>query len=105
MADEAGKNRSIEGLRAVAIIYTLIHHLAIPTGHIPKLSIYLSQFGSFYVGVDLFFVISGFVITRSLCSSVTEFQVSRWRLMAAFWLKRVFRLLPLASDLRLHMLP
>lgn len=96
MGGESGKNSQIEVLRAVAIVYTLVHHLAIPTGHIPKLSIYIAQLGSFHIGVDLFFVISGFVITRSLCGSVMEFQVSRWRLMMAFWLKRVFRLLPLA---------
>lgn len=96
MAGELGKNSLIEMLRATAIVYTLVHHLAIPTGHIPTVYIYIGQLGLFHIGVDLFFVISGFVITRSLCGSEMEFQVSRWRLMMAFWLKRVFRLLPLA---------
>ena len=79
MAVGEGKNSQTELLRAVAITYTLFHHLAIATGHLPQLHLYVAKFGMFHIGVDLFFVISGFVITLSLSRSVTEFQISRWR--------------------------
>jgi peptidoglycan/LPS O-acetylase OafA/YrhL len=96
MAGAADKNSQIEVLRAVAVVYTLFHHLPIVLGPLPKYWGWLYRNADFSTGVDLFFVISGFVITRSLCNSVADFQASRWRLMVAFWLKRVFRLLPLA---------
>ena len=96
MAGETDKNSQIEMLRAVAIVYTLIHHLPIVLGPLPKYFDGLYKNADFSIGVDLFFVISGFVITRSLGHSVAEFEAPRWRLMVAFWLKRVFRLLPLA---------
>jgi len=64
MASEAFKNSDIEMLRAVAIVYTLIHHLPIGGSHLPKYFGWLYRNADFSVGVDLFFVISGFVITR-----------------------------------------
>lgn len=42
----------IDGLRAVAVISVIAYHLGVP------------GFGGGYVGVDVFFVISGFLITR-----------------------------------------
>ena len=44
---------SIEGMRAVAVLVVLLSHLDIPA------------FEGGYLGVDLFFVISGFIITRN----------------------------------------
>lgn len=96
MTGEPVKNVQIEALRAVAIVYTLVHHLPIAIGHLPDFYYWLYKYTSFHIGVDLFFVISGFVITLSLCNSVEKTKAAKWRLMLAFWLKRVFRLLPLA---------
>lgn len=70
----------IDGLRAVAIILVLIYHGG------------LSWFPAGFVGVDVFFVISGFLITTIIHHSLTnehfsfiEFYNRRlWRLQPAF---------------------
>jgi len=48
------------------------------------------------VGVDLFLVISGFVITGSILESTRRSAAPRKALMFSFWIKRIFRLLPAA---------
>ena len=45
-------NISIDSLRAVAVMAVVLNHLG------------LKSFSSGYLGVDLFFVISGYVITK-----------------------------------------
>ncbi len=50
----------------------------------------------FSIGVDVFFVISGFVITRSLSNSFSSSDEPRFSIVVAFWIKRIFRLLPAA---------
>ena len=69
----------IDGLRAVAIVLVVGYHALIPGFH-----------GGF-VGVDVFFVISGFLITRNLLSEST--RTGRVALMT-FWAKRIRRLVP-----------
>ena len=68
---------AIDGLRAVAVIAVMLYHLGfswIPGG---------------FLGVDLFFVISGYVITRLLLDSI---QRSGGLDLRAFYLARVRRL-------------
>ncbi|MEY3714649.1 MAG: hypothetical protein RJB59_452 [Actinomycetota bacterium] len=70
---------SVDGLRAVAVIAVLLYHLGIdwiPGG---------------FLGVDLFFVISGYVITGLILDSITRSGTLDLR---AFYLSRVRRLLP-----------
>ena len=70
---------AIDGLRAVAVIAVMLYHLGfkwIPGG---------------FLGVDLFFVISGYVITRLLLDSI---QRSGGLDLRAFYIARVRRLLP-----------
>jgi len=70
---------AIDGLRAVAVIAVMLYHLGftwIPGG---------------FLGVDLFFVISGYVITRLLLDSI---QRSGGLDLRAFYAARVRRLLP-----------
>lgn len=79
----------IEGLRAVAVLLVVLYHakLAGMTGG--------------YVGVDVFFVISGFLITRQLF----ETQQLRGRVhLAEFYLRRIKRLLPAAVVVTLAVL-
>lgn len=72
----------VEGLRAVAILGVVASHAGIP----------FLRGG--YVGVDVFFVISGFVITRMLIAELDDSgTISLWR----FYARRVRRLLPLAA--------
>jgi peptidoglycan/LPS O-acetylase OafA/YrhL len=68
----------IDGLRALAVLAVVFYH---------------SRFGWFrggYFGVDIFFVISGFVITRRVLSDLDTGQFS----MAQFYRRRIRRILP-----------
>lgn len=71
----------IQALRALAVTTVLAYHLA------------PSRFPGGYVGVDVFFVISGFLITGHLLRELD--RTGRVRL-AAFWARRAKRLLPAA---------
>lgn len=98
MTSEAGpsrKNNDIEVLRAFAILYTIVLHLRVL---LPADSAFLIPltYLDLSVGVDLFLVISGFVITSSLIESTRRTAASRRPLMFSFWIKRIFRLLPAA---------
>src|SRR5882724_1368131 len=81
---QENKLSEIQVLRAVAIVMVLVHHFSLIWTLIepfPRLT------SPFYAGVELFFVISGFVVTRSIFegSGSTAFQ---------FVIRRVFRLYP-----------
>jgi peptidoglycan/LPS O-acetylase OafA/YrhL len=69
--------RDIDGLRAVAVLAVLIYHfnIGLPGG---------------FTGVDVFFVISGFVIANSIISDTIERRFS----IANFYFKRVRRIFP-----------
>ncbi len=70
---------AIDGLRAVAILSVLIYHLR--PGWLP---------GGF-VGVDIFFVVSGFVVTASL----VHLRFDRLGgLLAYFYARRIVRIVP-----------
>jgi len=74
--------RDVEGLRAVAVGLVLLWHAGIP--FVP---------GGF-VGVDVFFVISGFLITGII---VTEIERTGRLSLVGFYAKRAKRLLPAAA--------
>lgn len=72
--DHGGFIPGIEGMRALAVLMVLLFHLDV------------HFLGGGYLGVDLFFVISGFIITRNILSdqergrfSLREFYVRRFR--------------------------
>ena len=70
---------AIDGLRAIAVIAVILYHLGI------------SWIPGGFLGVDLFFVISGYVITRLLLDSIQE----RGGLdLRSFYMARIRRLLP-----------
>ncbi|MFI5960409.1 acyltransferase family protein [Cryptosporangium sp. NPDC051539] len=74
-----GYRPALDGLRAVAVLAVLVYHLGaswLPGG---------------FLGVDLFFVLSGFLITTLLL----EEWSARGRIdLGTFWLRRARRLLP-----------
>ena len=84
--DEAESGRrfrpDIEGLRAVAIVAVLLCHAGVPF------------LAGGYVGVDVFFVISGFLITRLL---VGELDRTGTISLRGFYARRAKRLLPLSA--------
>ncbi|HTV84702.1 MAG TPA: acyltransferase [Dyella sp.] len=93
-------NTDIECLRALAVIGVVIHHMQ---GNLfyPNLPLLtrLSQYVQTWCGVDLFFAISGFVIARSLLpplAAASGNMSTQWQVIAAFWIRRAWRLLPSA---------
>jgi peptidoglycan/LPS O-acetylase OafA/YrhL len=90
------KNPEIEVLRAVAVLFVIFHHRAQLSFDYELLPSFLAQSLSFWSGVDLFFVISGFVITRSLCDLLLPSSGDRARILKRYAIKRGFRLLPAA---------
>jgi peptidoglycan/LPS O-acetylase OafA/YrhL len=83
-AAAGGFRTDIEGLRAVAIVAVLLCHAGIPF------------FAGGYVGVDVFFVISGFLITRLLLGELDRHGSISLR---RFYARRAKRLLPLSAIL------
>ena len=72
----------IQGLRALAIILVIGLHMG------------LAGFQAGYVGVDIFFVISGYVITLSLNKQPGKHT---WANLAIFWGSRFIRIFPAAA--------
>lgn len=69
----------IEGLRGVAVLLVVLAHADVPGWH------------AGFVGVDIFFVISGFLITGLLCNELeTTGRIDYW----AFYARRARRLVP-----------
>ena len=83
-----GWDPRIEGLRGFAILLVVVHHLANHGRH---------NWGA--LGVSIFFVISGYVITGSISRQLTlqpVEQPSIWTFLKNFYIRRARRLLPLA---------
>lgn len=68
----------VDGLRAVAVILVLLFHAS------PK------KYPSGYIGVDIFFIISGYLITSIL---LKDLQLNRYSIKE-FYIKRVRRIFP-----------
>ena len=72
----------IQGLRAIAVLLVVLAHAGVP------------GFAGGYIGVDVFFVVSGYLITSILLHEATEHgSVS----LAGFYAKRARRILPAAT--------
>jgi len=89
------KNSDIQILRAVAIIITLAAHINILTKKQELLSV-MHVYFEYWAGVDLFFCISGFVITSSLLRQYSESQDIHQKVknIRNFWIKRFYRIAP-----------
>ena len=81
VTNQAGSEyrHDIDGLRAFAVMGVILHHCGV------------ALVGSGYAGVDVFFVISGFLITRNL---VAESAGSGGVSLVDFWARRIRRLVP-----------
>ena len=88
---------ALTGIRGVAIIFVLLYHLGI--NH------FLRQYNSWLTGrtgVDIFFVLSGFLISTLLIKEkINNGRVS----LKNFYLRRVLRILPLAYSQRSYYCP
>ena len=70
--------KDIDGLRAIAVLLVLFYHLGI------------SQFKNGFIGVDIFFVISGYLITYSI---IKEIETNKFSVIY-FYHKRFRRIFP-----------
>lgn len=77
-----GFRTDIQGLRALAILAVVAYHAGVP------------GISGGFVGVDFFFVLSGFLITGLL---LAEQQRAGRIALAGFWARRARRLLPASS--------
>jgi len=68
----------IDGLRAIAVLSVIFYHFT------PKL------LSGGFIGVDIFFVISGYLITRNISK---EFEIGKFS-FKSFYLRRIRRLMP-----------
>lgn len=94
------KNMEIERLRAVAILLVLNAHSPYLRAVLPKWLL------ESWMGVDLFFVISGYVVSQSLLRTLPAFQLGvHWqtwfssvkRPLFEFYARRFFRIIPAAG--------
>jgi len=69
----------VQGLRAIAVLCVVLYHF------------WPARFPGGYIGVDIFFVISGFLITSHLMRELTATGGVR---LGQFWARRARRLLP-----------
>ncbi|WP_251449901.1 acyltransferase family protein [Microbacterium sp. Marseille-Q6648] len=69
----------VQGLRAIAVLFVVLYHF------------WPGRFPGGYVGVDVFFVISGFLITAHLTRELMQTGTVR---LTQFWARRARRLLP-----------
>ena len=68
----------IDGLRAIAVLSVMLFHTGLP------------QFKNGFIGVDIFFVISGYLITSIIIEDLKENSFS----LAYFYERRIRRLIP-----------
>lgn len=70
--------KDVDGLRSVAVLPVILYHVGI------------SVFSGGYVGVDIFFVISGYLITGLISAEMAEDRFS----VANFYVRRIKRIFP-----------
>ncbi|PZE91105.1 acyltransferase [Curtobacterium sp. MCBD17_008] len=78
-ASPPGRALALDGLRTVAIVMVVLYHLHVP------------QFEGGWIGVTVFFVLSGYLITTLL---LRERQRTGTIRLGSFWWKRLLRLYP-----------
>ena len=82
-------NPALDGLRAVAVVLVFLFHARLP------------GFEAGFLGVDVFFVLSGYLITTILLAEIDRTGSVNWR---RFVLRRLWRLAPALGALCLGML-
>ena len=75
-----GYREDVQGLRGVAVLAVVLFHAhLLPAG---------------FAGVDIFFVISGYVVSRGLMSALWESNLTPAAVVGSFMARRLARLMP-----------
>jgi len=85
--------RSLDGLRALAVSLVLLEHFPRikDADLLNTLLLFVKKSGLGYIGVEVFFVLSGYLITSIL---LNELRQNRERIIRNFYIKRALRILP-----------
>lgn len=86
----------LNGIRAIAVLLVIISH-RFPKDHV------LNIFPLGNYGVDIFFVLSGFLISRSLFYQITKTSISNLEIVKSFFFRRFLRIFPIYYLLLLFM--
>lgn len=82
-------HKEIDGLRAISVIVIILFHLKV------------AAFAGGFIGVDIFFVVSGYLITQIILSNLNASQFT----FKDFYVRRTTRILPALIAMVLVMLP
>lgn len=88
-SDGADYRPEIDGLRAIAVVSVILYHAEVPF------------FSVGYLGVDIFFAISGFLITGIIVRSAAQGRFS----LREFYMRRIRRIIPALTIMCLITLP
>jgi peptidoglycan/LPS O-acetylase OafA/YrhL len=89
--------RDIEVLRALAVLSTIFQHRIVLLTQETRTHV-LDPYFQWWGGVDIFFVVSGFVISRGLLAARRRYPDNGAFLVeiGAFWIRRIWRIWPTA---------
>jgi len=73
------RSQPLDGMRTLAVAFVVLYHFHVP------------GFGGGFIGVNVFFVLSGYLITSIL---IREHRATGRIRLGAFWLRRLLRLYP-----------
>lgn len=90
MKEQPQRIESLDGLRAISICLVLLSHLG-GTGHFPIPERFTNFFELGHLGVRVFFVISGFLITNLLLRELKNKESIN---LKKFYFRRTFRIFP-----------
>lgn len=90
MADHGGFILGLDGLRAIAVVAVIMYH------------VFPGAVRGGFLGVDVFFVISGFLITTLLLREERTYKTLD---LIGFWKRRIRRLLPALAVLVIVLVP
>lgn len=91
MGEHETRFRGFDGFRAVAVTVVLLSHLPIAVGTLDRADWYDLFPNAGFLGVNMFFVLSGFLIAHRLLATTRDDGSLRWR---HFWVSRSARIFP-----------
>ncbi len=85
--------QTLDGMRGIAVLLVLAFHFSWEFPEVGLVATHVKRvLWTGWIGVDLFFVLSGFLITRGLVAPSSKPLLTR---MKMFWMRRVLRIFPL----------